>query len=76
MASRPRDTSPAAWAVYNTALDRMSGSDRVQVAVDLSEAVREIRLAGIRARHGEFSRADALRRLILEEYGVALPTEP
>lgn len=73
MTPRPLDTDRAAWAAQNAALDRMDGPARLHAALELSEAVREIRLAGIRSRHPRSSREDAVRRLVLEEYGVRLP---
>ncbi|MDH3423018.1 MAG: hypothetical protein OEN00_08490 [Gemmatimonadota bacterium] len=51
----------------------MGGAARLRAAVELSETVREIRLAGIQARHPELSREQVISRLVLEEYGVALP---
>lgn len=76
MTPRPLDTTPASWSAYNAILDRMDGPERVRVAVELSEAVREIRLAGIRARHPELTRREAVARLVLEEFGVRLPRSP
>lgn len=73
MRSRPLDTDRAAWAAQNAALDRMDGSARLHAALELSDAVREIRLAGIRSRYPRASREETVRRLILEEYGVRLP---
>jgi hypothetical protein len=70
----PLATTPEAWAAYNTIMDRMDGPARLRVAGELSEAVGEIRLAGIRARHPELSAQRALARLMREEYG-ADPTE-
>lgn len=71
----PRDTSPAAWAAYTAVLERMSGSERVAIAAELSEAVRDIRLSGIQEQFG-VTRPEAIRRLILEEYGVDLSANP
>jgi len=73
MTSRPLDTSPASWAIYECALDRMGGPARVRVAMELSEAAREIRLAGIMARHPELSRRQVVARLVADEYRVELP---
>ena len=50
MIFRPLDTTPARWSEYNAVLDRMDGAARLQAAVELSDAVRELRLSGIRAR--------------------------
>lgn len=73
MTTRPLDTDSAAWSTYNAVLDGMGGAARVRAALELSEAVREIRLAGIRDRHPELTRQQAVARLVLEEYGIVLP---
>ncbi len=73
MISRPYDTTPAAWTAQNAALERMGGGARVQAAIELSEAVREIRLRGIADRNPELDRRGVIARLIREEYGVELP---
>jgi hypothetical protein len=76
MTPRPFDTSAAAWAVQNAALDRMGGPARLRAAIQLSEAVREIRLAGLQARHPELDRRGVVARLVQEEYGIRLPRSP
>ncbi len=73
MTSRPLDTSAASWSAYLTVLDQMGGPARLHAAVELSDAVREIRLAGIRARNPELSLREAVAELVSEDYGVALP---
>lgn len=73
MATRPLDTTPASWSAYNAVLDRMDGPARLHAAVELSEAVREIRLAGIRARHPQLTPQEVVARLVSEEFGVDLP---
>lgn len=73
MSPRPLDTSSAAWDVYTNVLDRMDGPARLQAAVELSESVREIRLAGIRTRHPELTPKQVVARWVMEEYGVQLP---
>jgi hypothetical protein len=65
----------AAWDAYNAVLDRMDGPARLHAAMELSESVREIRLAGIRARHPELSSRQVIARWVLEEYGLQLPVE-
>jgi len=75
MSSRPLDTAPASWSQYEAVLGQMDGSTRVRAAIDLSDAVREIRLAGIRSRHPELSLREAVARLVAEDYGVDLPLE-
>jgi len=73
MSSRPLDTAQASWSQYEAVLDRMDGSARLCAAVELSEAVQEIRLAGIRARDPELSHRDAVAQLVAEDHGVELP---
>lgn len=73
MSTRPYDTAPTSWSTHTELLARMGGAARVRVAVELSEAVRELRLAGIRARNPELDDREVLARLIREDYGVDLP---
>jgi len=51
----------------------MDGPARVAAAIELSESVREIRLAGIRARRPELNSKQVIARWVLEEYGLKLP---
>lgn len=76
MTTRPRDTTAAAWSTHTAILDRMGGSARVRAAIELSEAVRELRLAGIRARNPGLDDRGVVVRLVLEEYGIELPRSP
>jgi hypothetical protein len=73
MTACPRDTAPAAWSTHTALLDRMGGSARVRAAIEMSEAVRDIRIAGIRARNPGLDDREALVRLISEDYGLELP---
>ncbi len=75
MSSRPLDTGPASWSQYEAVLGQMDGSARLRAAIDLSDAVREIRLAGIRSRNPELSLREAVARLVAEDYGVELPLQ-
>ena len=76
MNSRPLDTDPHIWSEYVAVLDRMDGPARLRAAAELSDAVREVRLAGIRARHPELTRREIVARLVSEDYGVTLPPTP
>jgi hypothetical protein len=69
----PRDTSREAWEVQMAALRRLGPDGRVAVAVDLSESVRAVQVAGIEAVHPEWSRAEAVRYLVSTQYGIELP---
>jgi hypothetical protein len=73
MSPRPLDTTPDAWSAHSTIVAGLSGEARVLAALELSEAVRSIRLAGIRARNPALDAAGALRELIRLDYGVDLP---
>ena len=66
----PHDTTGSADAVQVEAYRRMSGAERVQIALRLNLAAREAALAGIRSRHPEYSGEQvrsALFRLLLGE---------
>jgi hypothetical protein len=59
----------------------MSGAQRVAIAAQLSEDGRAVAMAGIRARHPEYSDREAwyaLQRLLLgdELFGGAWPLAP
>ena len=73
MSSRPIDTAPASWSEYEAILDRIGETARLNAAIELSDAVRKIRLDGIRSRHPELSLRKAVARLVAEDYGVELP---
>jgi hypothetical protein len=52
---RPADTSPEAWAAQADAYRRMGGRGRTAVMYRLNEEARELALAGIRARHPDYT---------------------
>lgn len=64
MSSRPRDTSDSSWATQRAVLAAMDPASRVQIAVDLSESVREIQIQGLLARNSGWTRGDAINWLI------------
>lgn len=74
MTPRPPDTALASWSAYHDVLDRLGGPGRLHAAIDLSDSIREVRLAGIRARHPELTETAVVARLVWEEHGVRLPT--
>lgn len=76
MIFRPLDTTPASWSEYNAVLDRMDGAGRLRAAVELSDAVREVRLSGIRARFPDLTPRERVARLVLEDYGITLSSNP
>jgi hypothetical protein len=52
----------------------MGGPARLYAAIELSDGIREIRLAGLRSRHPELNSDELLARLVQEEYGVPEPS--
>jgi hypothetical protein len=76
MIFRPLDTAPASWSEYNAVLDRMGGEARLNAAVELSDAMREVRLSGIRARFPDMTPQERVAQLVLEDYGISLPSTP
>jgi hypothetical protein len=64
MSNRPHDTSDASSAAQRDALAAMEPSSRLQVAIDLSESVRELQIQGLLARHPSWSREEAVDWLI------------
>ena len=78
---RPRDTTPAAHEAQLRCYRRMSGAERVAIAAQLSEDVRAVAMAGIRARHPGYGDREvwyALQRLLLgdELFGRVWPHAP
>lgn len=78
---RSRDTTDAAHEAQLRCYRAMSGAARVALAAQLSEDIRAVAMAGIRARHPAYSDRDAwhaLRRLLLgdELFSKALPLAP
>lgn len=63
------DTSPQADARYHELLRRMPPENRLEAAIRLSQAVRELALAGIRARHPEADDQELRVRLTVRLYG-------
>ena len=76
-----RDTDPAAHAAQIAVWRRMSGDQRVRVALSMSDDARAISLAGIRGRHPEYDASEArlaLFRLLLGDtlFRAAWPHAP
>jgi hypothetical protein len=60
MGTTPADTSAAIWHLRREILARMDPDERDRVAIDLSEAVREIQIQGLLARYAAWERAHAV----------------
>ena len=63
------DTTAKAAAIQLQLLREIGPSGRAQIAVDLSEAVRETTLAGIRRRHPEYSEREVASEFLRLVYG-------
>ena len=64
------DTTPRA-AAFQLQLYREAGpARRVQIAVELSDAVRATALAGIRRRHPEYSEREVAAEFLRLVYGI------
>ena len=72
-ATIPRDTSRDAWDMQVSALERLGPERRVEVAIELSESVRSLYVAGIRSRQPEWSDEEVVRHIVSIQYGVDLP---
>ncbi|HEX6909577.1 MAG TPA: hypothetical protein VF142_04265 [Longimicrobium sp.] len=59
-----RDTSARAAEVQASIYRRMSGSERVQLAYEISMTAREFAASRIRHEHPEWSEADVRRELL------------
>jgi hypothetical protein len=51
----PADTTPEAWRVQVEVYRRMSPSRRLELALEMSDALRGVVTAGVRARHPDYS---------------------
>ena len=60
---RAHDTSEAAAAVQRDAWRRMSGTERLAVALDLSTVAQQLALAGLRVRYPNDEPEALVRRL-------------
>jgi hypothetical protein len=51
----PADTTPEAWRVQVEVYRRMSPSRRLELACQMTDSLRRVVAAGVRARHPEYS---------------------
>jgi hypothetical protein len=70
MALEPLDTSATAQNLQEQVHIRLGPEGRLRIALDLSEAVRDLRLAGLRSSEPDVSEAELVRRFILETHGL------
>ena len=55
------DTAPEAHRLQAELYRRMSGADRLAIAFELTETVRQLALSGIRHRHPEYTEGEVQR---------------
>jgi len=70
---RPLDTSPAAYEYLIERYREIGPDGRSRIAAELSDAVRQTSLAGIRQRHPEYSEAEVRHEFVRVVYGIDLP---
>ncbi len=66
------DTDEAARQVQLVATRRLTASERVRIAVEMSEAARRIAIDGERRRHPELTEMQARRVVFRRMWGAAL----
>lgn len=67
---RPLDTSADAHRAQLEVYRRMTGAQRLRIALDMSDFVRECAKSRIRKRHPEMTEQEVTRELIREMYDV------
>lgn len=70
MSLRPLDTSGDALSVQRSAFEGLEPEGRVRAALEMSDAIRSVHLAGIRARHPEATEREAIAHFIAQVYSV------
>jgi hypothetical protein len=65
-----RDTTARAAAIQLQLYRQVGPSRRAQIAVQLSDAVRDTALAGIRRRHPEYSEQEVALSFLRLVYGI------
>ena len=69
----PFDTNPGAAAVQQDIFRRMTTEKRLQLALEMSESLRNIALAGLRSRRPELDADGLARELMRIMYGIVPP---
>ncbi|HEX2188922.1 MAG TPA: hypothetical protein VHG51_08500 [Longimicrobiaceae bacterium] len=70
------DTSPEAAEVQAGIHRRMSGAERLRLAMQMSLTARELALARLRAQHPDWSEWELKRELLRYAFGSAPLPEP
>jgi hypothetical protein len=65
----PSDTSPEAAAIQREIFRRMTAAARLRLALEMSESMRNVALAGLRSRRPDLSTEELSRELMRLMYG-------
>lgn len=67
----PFDTSPEAATIQEEIFRRMTTAQRLRLALEMSESLRNVALAGVRTRQPELNAHELSRELLRIMYGFA-----
>ncbi len=67
----PFDTHPTAAAIQAEIIRRMTAAQRLRMALEMSESVRNVALAGLRSRRPELTEDELTRELLRVMYRFA-----
>jgi hypothetical protein len=67
----PFDTSPEAEAIQLEVFRRMTPAQRIEMALEMSESIRNVSLSGLRQRHPELNEQELRRELLRLMYGFS-----
>ena len=70
------DTSPEAAEIQASIYRRMTGAERLQLALEMSETARELTLARLRVQHPDRSDRELKRELLRYAFGSDPLPEP
>lgn len=68
------DTTARALAIQESIFRRMTAEQRLRIALEMSDTIRELALAGLRARRRDLDDAGLRRELLRLMYGT--PPDP
>lgn len=68
------DTSPEAEAIQLETFRRMTPAQRLKLALEMCDSMRNVALAGLRARRPDLNEHELLRELMREMYGFGPPS--
>jgi hypothetical protein len=69
----PSDTSPEAAAIQAEIFRRMTPAERLKMALEMSEEMRQLALENLRRLHPELDEKGVMRELVRLWYGIVLP---